>query len=464
MQSSSSSKAPRWFRTPLGRITSVLGGVVLLCLLFSVIDLSPDLDHLDVRMLAGPAEGNYAAIAEKLSQRAAEHEGKLLALPSRGTVENLERLASEAEQCTAHYALVQDGVAPAEGSDLELIGRLPKSESLFFLGRDAARLERFSQLRGKKIGVGPEKSGTDRVAREILASGDFRSLGLKLSNHGLTEQLEQLVSGELDLGAFVIDEDAELVRDALRSKGLELTSFRHLDVVARLHPFLWHGRIGAGQYDPIELVPPQDHRVLRVDTLVVGNGCSTHSETIALLSLLSKEFPRFIEVNKSRGGSEAFPRSSSAQSFFENNGPEFAEVHVPWLVDLMPPSNWVYIVMTISVLFNLMGLGHRFQLWRVDSARLTVEQQTLATIGEGLTYEEIQLLEPSEKHLDPGFGKRIDELIASLEALRARCRKLSVSPVVPMGQEMAYRFQEERIEEALAAVRSFREKLTSEPT
>ncbi len=438
----------------------MLVGVILgLGLLFAAIDLRPDLSHLDAQMLSGPPQGNYFASVARLSQAASRQGGKLGNQTTAGTEANLERLAATAQGCESQFAFAQDGVAPPAGSKLELVARLKKSESLFLLGKDAARLTSFADLRGLTIGVGLAKSGTDRLVRQIFASQDFQALGMTFENHDIEEQLTRLQRGQLDLGAFVVDEDAELIRTAIRQRGLELASLTHLDVVARQHPFLWHGRIGAGQYDPVRLLPPTDKRVLRVDTLVVGNGCAGHAETIALLTLLRDEFPGLIEHNRARGGSDLLATSAAAKSFFDNQGPELAEQHVPWLVDLMPPSNWVYVVMSISVLFNIMGFGHRFRLWRIDAGRIALEQKVRDTLGKRLTPEEVHDLLPQEDHLEPAVLGAVDEVLAQLGKLRNRCRRQSVSMLVPMGQEMAYRYQEDQVEESLTALRLFRGKL-----
>ena len=47
----------------------------------------------------------------------------------------------------------------------ELIGRLPRSESLVLVGRNADEIKSVQDLRGKRIGIGPTGSGTEYVAR-----------------------------------------------------------------------------------------------------------------------------------------------------------------------------------------------------------------------------------------------------------------------------------------------------------
>ncbi len=134
------------------RIVVIAALVVILGSFFLLFDLRPDLAHLEVSMLTGPEQGNYHALATRLSAAAALDAGKLRSQTTAGTVENLERLGSG---CDAQFALVQDGVAPPEG--IEMIVRLNRFESLLFIGKDADRFTSLAQLEGLQIGIGPEK-------------------------------------------------------------------------------------------------------------------------------------------------------------------------------------------------------------------------------------------------------------------------------------------------------------------
>jgi len=53
----------------------------------------------------------------------------------------------------------------------------------------------------------------------------------------------------------------------------------------------------------------------------------------------------------------------------------------------------------------------------------------------------------------------VEQLIVSLGVLAERCRRQSLSMLVPMGQEMTYRYQETLITGALAVLRGFLARL-----
>jgi TRAP-type uncharacterized transport system substrate-binding protein len=439
----------------------LVGLVLAVGLLVSRLDLGRSLRRLDAGVASGSKDGNYFAIVGDLARLAANGGGKIRNIESAGSGDNVERLvrARASGACDVAFALVQDGSdfsASGSASDrLRLVARLPKAESVFFLGRDADKLSEFGELRNMRIGIGPEGSGAARVARQIFALPELATLGIQLSTHPLAEQVELARKGDLDLAVVVMDEDAPFVVHAVRDQGLQIAGFARLDVVARRLPRFRTGRIGAGQYEAVKLLPPADKRVLRVDTLIVGNGCAGRSATLALLTVVRERFPDVVRHNKETANATGLELADPAKGFFEHDGPEIADEYAPWLVDVMPPANWAYVVMGVSLLFNAMGAGHRFRLWRIDDARVKLENELTGLFGTTTTLGDIARSVHDDRSRDPEVKKAVVDLIARLEALAARSRRQSLSMLVPMGQEMAYRYQEEIIYETIAVLRDF---------
>jgi len=104
----------------------------------------------------------------------------------------------------------------------------------------------------------------------------------------------------------------------------------------------------------------------------------------------------------------------------------------------------------VSLLFNAMGFGHRFRLWRIDAARVALEAELGKLFGPAATVGDIARAKAED---DPQRTQQIAGIVQRLEELSARSRKYSLSMLVPMGQEMAYRYQEELIHQTLAALR-----------
>lgn len=447
----------RRFRFPV-RTAAFVGVVLVIGGLAALIDFSPDLEHLRVRVLSGAEQGNYYAVVDRLQRAAARRGGRVVNVSSAGTVDNLQQLVDHADDCEVQFALAQDGVPAPDGAELELVGRLPRRESVLLLGRDAGAITRFDQLAGATIGIGPAGSGTDHLARAILESDALAPLGLRLVNLPIAEQLERVQRGELALGLFVVDQDAALVRDAVRTGGLQLAALDHARALAERYEFASAATIPAGYYDPVRVLPPADRQVLQVDTLILGNGCAGRSDEMALLSALAAAFPGFVAHNRGGGPSAQFPPSPTATEFYDAGGPSWADRYLPaWIVDIMPPGDWFYVVAAISVLFNLLTGWHRFRLWRVDANRDKATQRVRDALGEQLTPAEIAELEPRPDH----DVAALDRALAELDALRVVCRAQENSFLVPMGQEWAYRYQEEQMEAILTAVRKLRARARS---
>jgi hypothetical protein len=436
-------------------VALVLGVVALVV---SRIDFARDMHRLDAGMLSGAKDGSYHAVVTDLATFAEKKSGHIRNLESAGSAENTARLAAARStgKCDVAFGLVQDGSDYGQGSKLELVGRLPESESVFFLGKEADKRASLASLAGARIGIGPEGSGVATLAKRIFGLPDLAGLGVVMSHHSIADQLALAERGDLDLAMVVIDEDAPIIATPVREGRLQIAGLAHLDVIARSIPHLRTGRIGAGQYHPIQVLPAEDKRVLRLDTLVVANGCAGRSATIDLLALISERFPDFVRHNKETANATGLELASPSKGFFEHEGPELADEYVPWLVDLMPPANWATIIMGISLLFNAMNAGHRFRLWRIDDARVKLENELGTLFGVGATLNDIQRAKVAGKLAEPGTRTKIDGLIERFEALGTRSRRQSLSVLVPMGQEMAYRYQEGVINQTLATLRVFR--------
>jgi uncharacterized protein len=437
----------------------ILGLVALVGLFFAVVDLSPDLSHARLSVLSGDPNGHYYQVVELLGAEAKEHKGALENLESEGSAQNLERLLSD--DPPANFALVMSGQEWQVDRGLEVVARLPVAETVFFLGSEADALRGFADLHGMKIGVGPAGSGTARLARQIFEAPEFAGLGLTLENHSFSEQIDLAAGGALDLVVMVIDEEASLVLSAVRERGLQVAGFKHVDALAKRTPALRAGSLPAGCYDPVALVPPVDKPVLQVETLVVGNGRADRSDTVALLSLLDSTFPSLVHHNRETKNSSGLPMSQVAEDYYQEEGPGILDEHAPWLVNVMPLSNLIKAAMVLSILFNVMGGVNRFRLWRIDVNRVNLESELSEIFGPLATFQEIEERQPTASDRDPAKGQRLTGLIRELEKLKQLSRKQSVSVLVPMGQELAYRYQETLINQRLTALRSFQERLAA---
>jgi uncharacterized protein len=437
---------------------SLLGGILLLIgLLVAFSDHSPNLAHMRLGVLSASSQDNYYAIVNALSAEARQQRGRIDNIPSAGSVENISRLEASRTSCDVHFALVQEGIDWPVGSRLELVGRLHKAESLVFIGPKADQIKALTDLRGMRIGIGPIGSGTEHVARQVLAP--LAELDLILSTQAIDEQLVKIERGELDLGAMVINEDAQLLAEAVRERGLQILSLPNADALAHRLPFKRVGRIRAGQYDLVRLLPSEAKDVLQVDTLIVGNRCARRSATQGFITVLATVFPDFVHYNRETPNRTGLPLAPAARSYFDDDGPDILSVHAPWVVDIMPAASWVQLILAVSLLLNAKSMWHRFRLRRIHANRRRTEKAISLLVGSGVTVSEIADMAPSEKHRTPEARAQLDAIIDQLATVLERSRQQSQSVLVPMGEEITYCDQEGDIADLLDALRAFRDRL-----
>ena len=187
--------------------------------------VSGDYAFLRASILTGSPTGAYHALGERLAARALKKNGHLKVVATAGSIENIARLAGENGRCVPAFAFVQDGVADA------------RRRGLSDPWAAAAAGDRCSCWRG---GGGPStlsmtskaiRSGSARKVRaptylmqQLLQNSDLAGLDLRPSNHDLEAQAGLVRDGQLDLAAFVMNENAEMVRALANKYDLEIVA------------------------------------------------------------------------------------------------------------------------------------------------------------------------------------------------------------------------------------------------
>ena len=443
-------------QTPTRALKTTLLFAVLGAVAFGVAyyGRNPDLAHVKSRFCPGTERGNYYAVVQKMAVEAKRHRGRIDNIATAGSVENIARLAAGKASCSVQFALVQDGMSWPPDDAFELIGRLPRSESFVLVGRNADAIRTVQDLRGKRIGIGPAGSGTDYVARSVLTQLD--GLDIKMSAHPLVEQLALVESGELDLAAMVIDKDAQLVVEAVRDRNLQVVDMPGAEALANRLPFAHAGRIEEGHYDPTRQLPSMDKHIIQIDTLVISNGCARESATQGVIAVLAYVFPDFVRVNRERPQ----PHGSSAGIRREQ-----------LLQRRRPRSGGRRMCRGSSTSCRRRAgcssrLRYRCCLARRPSSivfafgastRNALASRTRLPACSDCTppWMISPRWRPEDARAGPETGARIDALIAELGVLAQRCRRQSLSFMVPMGQEMGYRYQETLIGRSRACPQNF---------
>ena len=428
----------------------------MLTALVAWLDPRPSLRHVQVAMLSAGATGNYNAAVEKIGAEVARRKGRVQNLSSAGSVENVERLIAGAKKCNVHFGLVQEGIPYPEGHNLELIGRLTRPESLAILGRNVGRIRTRADLKGLRFGIGPDGSGTQYLMRQVLAL--FEGVDVIALTLPIDQQLAMAERGELDLAAMVLDDEGKLLANAVTQRNMEILQLPDIASLARHLPYTRVGVIQAGQMDYAHKLPREDKKVLQIDALIVGNGCAPAGVTQQFLTAVAEVYPTFVHHNKGQPNLTGLPMSPVAANFYSAEGPDLLGKYAPWAVDIMPMPTWIQLGVAFSVLFSGMALWHRFRLWRIDANRVKLEREVAALLEPGATIDSIAEMPLDARNLPPDARAQLDDLMLHLSALSEKCREQSLSVLVPMGEEMNYRYQERLIADLLRALRLYKDR------
>jgi hypothetical protein len=258
--------------SPTAKTAIFFGVLAVLTALVAWLDPRPSLRPREGGDALRGVTGNYYATVEKIGAEVARRKGRVQNLPSAGSVENVRRLHRRRQglhdpfrTCPARHSL-------PEGHKLELIGRLTRPESLTILGRNVARIRTPADLKGLRIGIGPDGSGTQDLMRNVLAL--FEGVDVVPLTLPIDQQLAMAERGQLDLAAMVLDDEGKLLDDAVTQRHMEICRLPAIESLARHLPYTRVGVIQAGQMDYARKLPREDKKVLQVDALIVGNGCA----------------------------------------------------------------------------------------------------------------------------------------------------------------------------------------------
>src|SRR5215813_7277821 len=124
-----------WFGKGLLRVTLLVAAAAVIAAIAAAFGIARDYGYLRASILTGSPGGAYYALGSRLAERAKREHGSLTVVPTAGSVENIARLTSGQADCAEKFAFIQDGTPVSATSGLELMGRLPKPESLLLLGK-----------------------------------------------------------------------------------------------------------------------------------------------------------------------------------------------------------------------------------------------------------------------------------------------------------------------------------------
>ena len=353
----------------------------------------------------GGESGAYQRFAARYKDVLARYGIALVAKPSAGSPENLERLRNAEFEVDA--AFIQGGTARlGEEDELVSLGDM-YYEPLWIFYREAALRggNRVLDLKGKRVAIGGAGSGTHHLAMELLAANGLDAKNTKLIELGGLSLVESMQKSEVDAVFVVGPTQSSLVWALLYTPGVSLMSLAHAEAYARRFPHLARLVLPRGAIDLTLDIPPHDTQLVSpMATLLVRE--DTHPALIDLLMQAASEVHGAPGVFQKpgefpRAGHSEFPMSKEAERYYKSGKP-FLQRYLPFWAATLIDRMVVMLVPLLAVLVPLFKFAPQLYGWRVRSRIYR-------------RYGELKFLE-NELNEDPGQRSRA-EWMEKLDAI-----------------------------------------------
>jgi hypothetical protein len=231
-------------------------------------------------------------------------------------------------------------------------------------------LDQLSQLRGLRVAVGHEGSGTRVLALRLLEANGIERNAPTLRAIGNQAAAQALRNGQLDAAFVIGDPAAPVVKELLAAPGISLMSFSQADAYVRRFPYLYKLVLPKGALDLRNNLPPQDVFLIGPTAELIARD-NLHPALSDLLIEAAQEVHGGADLF-SRAGEFPAPRehdfalSQDAQRFYKS-GRRFLHRYLPfWLANLVDRA-LVLLVPIVAVAIPGLRLAPALYRWRVRS-------------------------------------------------------------------------------------------------
>ncbi len=319
-----------------------------------------------LRIATGGKDGAYYAFAQKYASLLAPDGITLEIVSTEGSVENLDLL----RKGIVSLALAQGGSARDEDKEaLQSLGSL-FLEPVWVFTRKQKRIERLSQLKGKRVAVGVSGSGTYLLATQLLTVDGVTDSEATLIRAGSAKAVSSLLQGKIDAAFFVASPDAPLIRGLLQERAFVPLSFRRAPAYNYRFPFLTSVTLSEGVLDLKLNVPSRDTNLLAVAANLIARKDLNSSLVPALLQALTSVHEKGGVLEKKRQFPSVdlvdLPVNADAERYIIN-GPSFLYRWLPYGTAVYLDRLKIMVVPFLALLIPLFRLAPQLYRWRVRS-------------------------------------------------------------------------------------------------
>jgi len=346
----------------------------------------------EASIATGRVGGGYHGFALEYQKLLADEGFQLNIQATAGSIEVLKRL----ESGKVSLGLVQGGTSNDTVAGLQSLGSL-FYEPLWVFHRKNLPLEYLFQLRGKRVAIGEQGSGTRPMALQLLQDNQVSRYNTTLLGLSSKEAAQQLIAGKIDAAFFVMSPSASIIPELLHNQEIDLMNFRRDLAYSSRYPFLTSVKLGEGMIDLKNNIPREDKILLATTASLVAR--EDLDPNLVYLFLM-----KMVEVHKAGGifekpgqfPSERFVEFSMNQdaSYYLENGPSWLQRIFPFWIATTLDRLKILLIPLLAVMFPLLRgaiplyqFGIRFKIFRWYSKLYEMDHKVkeindLSSIGQ----------------------------------------------------------------------------------
>jgi hypothetical protein len=388
----------------------VLVGAIAIWIAFRFVRPAPP----DIITITTGIEGSsFRTTAEKYQKILARNGVKLEILPSDGALQNLQRLRDP--RFKVDVGFVQGGLSGEEDT-----GELVSLGSVFYVPlvvfyRSAHALTQLSELKGKRLAIGREGSGTHFLNMQLLKANGIELKGpTRLLYLGGDAAEKALLTRKVDAVLLMGDAATPAVlRRLVHAPGIRWMDFAQADAYTRRFRFLSKLELPMGSIDfaknvparPMHIIAPTVELIARPDLhpalsdLLIEAAREVHGR--ASLLQAAGEFPAPLE--------HEYPLSDDAVRYYKS-GKGFWYRHLPfWLASLVDRTLLVLVPIVVLLIpgLRLVPVVYR---WRIRT-------RIYKRYGELMALEREILAQPTPEQ-EADLRKQLDAIEERVNSIK----------------------------------------------
>ena len=342
---------------------AVLLACIALFITYQFVDPAPP---TRITIATGGPNGAYYAFGHRYREILARDGVTLEVLETNGSLENIALL--ESPDAGVDVAFVQGGTeGHARGKTLESLASV-YYEPLWVFMNETIPLTRPSDIKGKRMSIGPQGSGTRALVLVLSRDAGIDDSDLVISDLQGEAAVEALRTGSLDMMMLVASPASALVQELLRTDGVRLLSFARMDAYTRRHRYLTKLTLPEGAIDLSENRPPNSVALLAPTANLVADE-DLHPALVDLLLEAASEVHGGGGLFEQPGAFPSprllvFPLSDEARRYFKS-GPPFLRRTLPFWAATLIDRLTLMLLPLIAIIIPLTRIMPPIYKWRV---------------------------------------------------------------------------------------------------